>query len=122
MDKICAKAYQDGIPNASLEKLVDIITLPAYLDQGSLGKLIKNLYPASKVSDAVVVRVVGSLGHGRSKPPFPAQVGLLKWLVMVYDVLERPAVLSSLYTVIFNLLDTVAIRYFIPHSNRSILY
>jgi len=40
---VCATAYEDGLPNAPLEKLVDIITLPNQLDLGSIGKLIKNL-------------------------------------------------------------------------------
>jgi hypothetical protein len=30
---------------------------------------------------------------------------------MVYDVLENQRVLSRLYSVLFNLLDTIAIRY-----------
>jgi centromere protein I len=111
VDKLCLIAYEDGIPNASLEKLVDIITLPNQLDHASLTKLIKNFYPATRVQDTVVVKVVGSLGHGRSKPPFPAQVAMLKWLVMVYDVLEHPVILSQLYAILFNLLDTIAIRY-----------
>ena len=94
-----------------LAKLVDIITLPNELDQGSLASLIRNLYPAGKVPDAVVIRVVGSLGHGRAKPSYVVQAALLKWLVLVYDVLENPRVLAQLYSILFNLLDTAATRY-----------
>lgn len=97
--------------NASLEAIVDIITLPNQLDQASIGTLIRNLYPVSKVPDSVVIKVVGSLGHGRAKPSYTAQAALLKWLIMVYDVLESQRVLSRLYSVLFNLLDTIAIRY-----------
>jgi centromere protein I len=85
--------------------------LPNELDQGSLATLVKNLYPAIKVPDAVIVKVIGSLGHGRAKPSFSTQAALLKWLVMVYDVLENSTVLSRLYGILFNLLDTIAIRY-----------
>ena len=35
---------------------------------------------------------------------------LLKWLIMVYDVLEDLSVLSSLYSVFFNLLDMSGLR------------
>ena len=111
MDRICAEAYSDGLPNTSLNRLIDIITLPNELDQSSVGNLIKNLYPASKVADTIVIKVVGSLGHGRAKPSFAAQGALLKWLVLVYDVLENQKLLSQLYAVMFNLLDTMAIRY-----------
>jgi centromere protein I len=95
------------LANASLSRLVDLITLPSELDQASLGSLIRNLYPASKVPDAVITRVVASLRPGLT---FTVQAALLKWLIMVYDVLENQGILSQLYSILFNLLDTIAIR------------
>jgi centromere protein I len=104
------KAHEEGLPNASLSRLVDLITLPSELDQASRGSLVRSLYPASKVPDGIVIKIVGGLGHGQSKPPHSIQCALLKWLVMVYDVLDNQKVLSQLYGFLFNLLDTVAIR------------
>jgi centromere protein I len=109
--KVCSNAYEEGLSNAALEKLIDTITLPSHLDQASIGNLIRNLYPVSKVLNSAVIKVVGSLGHGRAKPSYTAQAALLKWLIMVYDILEDQRVLSRLYSVLFNLLDTIAIRY-----------
>jgi len=111
VDLVCIEAYQNGLQSASLNKLIDLITLPNEVDQASLSNLIKNLYPASKVPEVIVVKVVGSLGHGRAKPSYSTQAALLKWLVMVYDVLEDHMILSRLYNILFNLLDTIAIRY-----------
>jgi len=110
VDGISSRAYKDGLIDASLSRLVDIITLPNELDQATLGNLIRSLYPAGKVSDAVVIKVVGGVGHGLSKPSFSVQAALLKWLIMIYDVLENQRILSQLYSALFNLLDTVAIR------------
>lgn len=110
VDRICQAAYADGLSAASLLKLVDLITLPNELDQASLGSLIRNLYPAGKVSDVVVIKLVGGLGHGRAKASFTTQAALLKWLAMVYDILENHAILPQLYSILFNLIDTVAIR------------
>ncbi|ESZ92293.1 Mis6 domain-containing protein [Sclerotinia borealis F-4128] len=112
VERLCSRAYEEGLSNASLEKLIDIITLPNELDQGSIGSLIRHLYPTSKVTGAIVIKVVGSLGHGQAKPSYAAQAALLKWIVLVYDVLENQKVLSQLYAVLFNLLDTIALRYF----------
>lgn len=111
VDKICQRAYENGLDHASLDKLVDIVTLPNRLEQGSLGTLIRSFYPASKIKDAIIIKVVASLGHGRDKPALNVQGILLKWLVMVNDVLENQKILAQLYSVFFNLLDTVAIRY-----------
>ncbi|KAH7321554.1 Mis6-domain-containing protein [Rhexocercosporidium sp. MPI-PUGE-AT-0058] len=110
VDKICSKAYADGLSNASLELLVDIITRPNELDQSNLGNLIRHLYPATRVPDIIAIKVVGGLGHGRMKPSYSAQAALLRWLIMVYDVLNNQKVLSQLYSVLFNLLDTSALR------------
>ncbi|KUJ11771.1 Mis6-domain-containing protein [Mollisia scopiformis] len=110
IDRVCSKAYDDGFLVEELHRVVDTITLANELDQGSLSNLIRNLYPVSKVPDSVVIKVVSSLGNGRFKPSYNTQAGLLKWLVMVYDVLENPRMLSQLYSIIFNLLDTAAIR------------
>ncbi|CZR60000.1 related to Mis6 domain protein [Phialocephala subalpina] len=110
VDNVCAKAYEDGLLVGELNKLIDILTLPNELDQGSLGNLIRNLYPVSKVPDSTVAKVIGSLGHGRFKSSYATQAGLLRWLVLVYDVLDNPRILSQLYSTVFNLLDTAAIR------------
>ncbi|TVY29041.1 Inner kinetochore subunit [Lachnellula hyalina] len=115
VDKVCSKAYEEGFSSASLGRVIDIITIPNELDQASINSLIRNLYPAGKVSDSIVTKVVASLGHGRAKPSYNAQAALLKWLVMVYDVLENPKVLSQLYGILFNLLDTIAIRSHLCH-------
>ena len=111
VDKLCSHAYEFGLSSSPLSRLVDIITLPNELDQASLGSLIRNLYPAGKVPDAVVINVVASLGHGKAKPSFNVQAALLKWLTMVYEILQTPRVLSQLYAVLFNLLGTLSLRY-----------
>lgn len=85
--------------------------MPNELDQASIASIIKNLYPETKVSDDTAVKVVGSLGHGQSRAAFPVQAMLLKWLIMVHDSLENQKVLSHAYSFLFNLLDTIAIRF-----------
>jgi centromere protein I len=72
---------------------------------------VRNLYPASKVPDSIVCKLIGSLGHGRNKPSYATQAALLKWVVMIYEILENQTVLARLYSVLFNLLDTIATRY-----------
>jgi centromere protein I len=111
VDIVASKAYEHGLVRDLLEEVVDIITLPNELDQASVATLIRNLYPTGRVSDDVVLKVVGSLGHGRGKAAFPTQAALLKWLIMVYDILENQKILSQLYSQLFNLLDTIAIRF-----------
>jgi centromere protein I len=120
VDRICSRAYENGLDNTTLEKFVDLLTQPNELDQGTLGNLIRNLYPASKIPDSIIIKVVGSLGHGRAKTSHATQVAFLKWLVMVYDVLENQKILSRFYGVLFNLLDTLSIRYILfPYSRRK---
>jgi centromere protein I len=111
IDIIASKAYDHGLAQDNLEELVDIITQPNELDLGSVATIIKNLYPAGRVADGIVLRVVGSFGHGKAKAAFSVQAALLRWLIMVYDMLENQKILSQLYSLLFNLLDTIAIRF-----------
>ncbi|KAJ0286358.1 hypothetical protein COL940_003019 [Colletotrichum noveboracense] len=109
VDKVASSAYENGLLPEPLNELIYLLTRPSYLDQGSLNALLKSLYPATKLSNDVVWRVVGCLGHGELKPSLNLQSNLLKWLIMAYHVIENPAVLSQTYAVLFNLLDTAAI-------------
>ncbi|KFY46422.1 hypothetical protein V494_00465 [Pseudogymnoascus sp. VKM F-4513 (FW-928)] len=108
--RVASKAFEDGLSESSLDELVDIVTLPNELDQASIANIIRNLYPAAQISDDTLVKVIGSLGHGQTRSSFPVQSLLLKWLVMVYDSIRNPKVLSHAYSFLFNLLDTIAIR------------
>ncbi len=77
--------------------------------------MLRNLYPVTKVSREQALRAVAAVGIGRLKPSLTVQGLLLRWLIMVYHVLEAPAVLSQAYAVLFNLLDTAAIRQQLAH-------
>lgn len=122
IDAIASKAYERGLGHDALEELVDIITRPNELDMASVATIINNLYPAGRVSDEIVLKAVGSLGHGKAKAAFPVQAALLKWLIMVYDTLENQKILSQLYSLLFNLLDTIAIRFdHVQYITRSLL-
>ncbi|KAI9832492.1 MAG: hypothetical protein M1819_004281 [Sarea resinae] len=107
---VCGHAYEYGLPADVLDILIETITRPNGLNQSANTGIIKSLYPAGKVSSDVVFRVVGCLGPGQSKPSPSTQASLLKWLIMVYEVLEDPKALISLYGVLFNMLDMISLR------------
>jgi centromere protein I len=110
VNDICNHAFQNGLDSRSLRAVVDVIAVKTELDQTGNTSLVKSLYPARRVPPDVVVTVVGGLGQGNSKPSLPTQAALLKWLVLVYDVLEDATILSRLYGVLFDLLDTYSLR------------
>ncbi|KAK3327686.1 Mis6-domain-containing protein [Cercophora scortea] len=102
--------YDRGALPEELARLVDLVTVRNHLDQASSGAIIRNLYPSRKVDDKTVLRVVGSLGHGELKPALSIQSLSLRWLIMVYHLLDNSSILSQVYAVLFNLLDTATIR------------
>ncbi|KAI1633685.1 Mis6-domain-containing protein [Biscogniauxia mediterranea] len=110
VETLASLSYDQGLLPAELNELVDLVTTPNFLDQASLASIVRSLYPATTVSSDVVVKVVGCLGHGKLKPSLTVQGALLRWLVMIYHIIENQAVLSQSYAVLFNLLDTAAIR------------
>ncbi|KAL2129135.1 hypothetical protein VTI74DRAFT_8183 [Chaetomium olivicolor] len=110
VERATSVLYDRGALPDELSRLVDLLTIRNHLDQASLAAIVRNLYPSGKVGDEVVLRFVGALGHGQLKPSLPLQALFLRWLVMVYPLLGNPAILSQAYGVLFNLLDTAAIR------------
>ncbi|KAF2491888.1 Mis6-domain-containing protein [Lophium mytilinum] len=115
VDAICHHAFEDGLDAVSLDDIVDVVTRRTDLDQTSVTTLIKNLYPAQRVSADVVIRVVGSFGQARTKPTPASQVLLVKWLINTHEVLEDAKVLSRLYGVLFGMLDMISLRTSLCH-------
>ncbi|RYP60396.1 hypothetical protein DL769_008132 [Monosporascus sp. CRB-8-3] len=89
-------SYDRGVLPAELNDLIDLITTPNHLDQASLASIVRNLYPASTVSNDVVTKVVGSIGHGRSKPSLAIQGALLRWLSLARQTGNDPALTGLL--------------------------
>ncbi|OIW29534.1 Mis6-domain-containing protein [Coniochaeta ligniaria NRRL 30616] len=110
IERLTDSLYENGALPDDLVRLVGLVTHPRHLDQASLAAIVRNLYPTAKVPGDAILDVVGCLGHGELKPSLTIQGHLLRWLVMVYHVLEEPEALSRAYAVLFNLLDTAAIR------------
>lgn len=103
-------SYDRGLLPIELNELVDLATTPNHLDQASLASIVRNLYPATPVDNDVITKVIGSIGHGRSKPSLAIQGLLLRWLVMIYHIMQSQDALARGYSVLFNLLDTAALR------------
>lgn len=72
--------------------------------------MIKNLYPAQRVSGDIIVTVVAALGQGKGKPSPGTQDSLVKWLALIHEVIEDASILSRLYGVLFGMLDMISIR------------
>lgn len=115
VEHLVSLAYDQGLLPADLSELINLVTTPSFLDQASLAAIIRNLYPATSVSGDIIIKVVGCLGHGKLKPSLTIQAALLKWLVMIQNVVESRDPLLRAYPVLFNLLDTAALRTYACH-------
>lgn len=110
--ELVSVAYSQGVLPEELLLLIDLILSRSYLDQASLNSILKNLYPVDKVSEHVILKIIGSLGLGELRPSPALQSSLLQWVIQVYHVLDTKAqvILSRAYSVLFNLLDVSATR------------
>ena len=110
IDVISEHAFNFGLRNQELRSVVGLVAFRTSLDQSSVTTLIKNLYPANKVPNDVVIDVVGALGQAKHKPTASSQAALVRWLNLVQDALHDPNILSRLYGVLFDLLDMISLR------------
>ena len=107
---IATHAYEGGLPQVALERLVKITTTRSQLDQGTITTLIKNLYPVEVVSSSIVTKIACCLGPNKNKPSPATQSLFLRWLIMVHEFLADRSHLSKLYAVLFNHLDMISLR------------
>ncbi|KAI8943575.1 hypothetical protein NX059_001571 [Plenodomus lindquistii] len=110
VDVICRHALDHGLDEEPLRDVVQLVSVKTALDQSSVTTLIKNLYPAQHVPKDVIVTVVGALGQGKGKPTLGTQDSLVKWLILVHEIIQGSNVLSRLYSVLFGMLDMISIR------------
>lgn len=112
---VASDAYENGIPQDLLGRLLKILTTKNNLDQGTVTSLCKNLYPREAVSSNHVTRIVCCLGPSKSKPSAATQALLVRWLIQAYDLLEDKTYLGKLYAVLFNHLDMISLRKTLCH-------
>jgi centromere protein I len=120
VDVVCRHAFANGLDEDSLFTIVQIASRKTELDQTSVTTLIKNLYPAQRVSSDIVVAVVAALGQGKGKPSVGTQDILVKWLTSVHEITEDANILSRLYGVLFGMLDMISIRCASPKVRSSL--
>ncbi|KAG0250868.1 hypothetical protein BG011_008026 [Mortierella polycephala] len=95
-----------GLDQDQLTQMLGII-LTGKLDDTTTRKMIKLMLPRQKVPEMCGVKVLGSLGR---KLSFPCQAGLLRWLILVYDILDGRTKLQQLYGVAFHFLSYETLR------------
>ncbi|EUC36270.1 hypothetical protein COCCADRAFT_34278 [Bipolaris zeicola 26-R-13] len=115
VDVICRYATEGGLDQDALRHVVQLISVKTSLDQTTITTLTKNLYPARRIPRDVVLTVVGALGQGKGKPSPGTQDSLVKWLIIVHEIIEEQNVLSRLYSVLFGMLDMISIRTSLCH-------
>jgi centromere protein I len=120
VDSICDTAFENGLPRSALDVILNIITLPNHLDIASVGKLVRSLYPATKVHDGAVTSVIGCLGQGETKPAAQTQAALLRWLIQVFEMMDNRGIVARFYGVLFNLLSTYHLR-FVLYPGHNVL-
>jgi centromere protein I len=98
------------VASTALERLLKLLTRGNALDQGTITTLIKNLYPSERIVSKLITQVVCCLGPTKNKPSPATQALLLRWLILVYDLIEDRSHLSKLYAVLFNHLDMLSLR------------
>lgn len=115
VDAICDHAQRHGLSAAAVDKLIRIVASPKMIDQSSQTAIAKHLYLREVLRSDTVFTIVNALGHGNLRASATTQHFLLRWLTMIFEFAVDRAALSSLYSVLFNLLDILSLRQVLCH-------
>ncbi|KAG4304099.1 hypothetical protein PORY_002463 [Pneumocystis oryctolagi] len=110
-------AEKFGLDSESIDKGISMMCRSHHIDQSNTITIINSMMPCEKVKQKTVIRIFGSLGHGRGRASLFVQFKniLLKWVVMVYDYLEGYDELNQLYGVVFHYIGFVTLRKYLCH-------
>ncbi|GJJ70668.1 centromere protein I [Entomortierella parvispora] len=95
-----------GLSPDQLTEMLDII-LKGKLDDTTARKMIKLLLPRQHVPEMCAVKVLGSLGRQLS---YASQAALIRWVILVYDILDSRTKLQQLYGAVFHYLTFETLR------------
>ncbi|CAG8433086.1 10715_t:CDS:10 [Diversispora eburnea] len=96
-----------GLEIQQLTEIIEIILSGKYDDEDTR-KFIKFLIPRTKVPIKLIIKIFGSLGDRNIK--LKIQVLLLRWIILVYNILEDHSELYKFYGVLFHYMDYDTLR------------
>ncbi|CAG8462026.1 4858_t:CDS:10 [Funneliformis mosseae] len=96
-----------GLEVAQIAEVLNVI-LTGKLDDIDTKRLIKVLLPRTKISNFLVIKVLGSLGNKILK--YNIQALLLRWIIIVYNVIEDHSELLKFYGVIIHYMEYDTLR------------
>ena len=111
VDEICGRASGSGLRQAQCSAILRILIESKHVDQASRSAVIKSLYPLQDPSVDDQLLIIGSLGLGDGKPSLQTQSALLRWITLMFNLLHDIKTLQRCYSVLFNLLDMMALRF-----------
>ncbi|XP_062521667.1 centromere protein I-like [Corticium candelabrum] len=103
-------AKEEGLEAGQITSLLKAVGSGKIATQASV-KLIRCLIPREHVEQEAVLKVISSL----SVPTIPTSVKimLLKWTILVFELLDGEDLVGSLYDVLFYFLDSDSLRPFV---------
>lgn len=71
---LCIVAEKYGLDQESIDKGISLMCRNHHIDQSNTISIIHSMIPIAKVSQKTVIRILGSLGHGKTKASLFVQV------------------------------------------------
>ena len=114
VESVCDYAAQHGFSTSTLELILRILLTPKTFDQNTANRLFRILYPIGEIPDRLLFFIIERLGTGKRKALYANQQAAIKWLTLVFDLVNFSS-LSRCYAVLFNLLGVFPLRAHLCH-------
>ncbi|GBB86979.1 hypothetical protein RclHR1_13430003 [Rhizophagus clarus] len=103
---------ENGLEVAQLAEVLNVIII-GKLDHVDIIKLVKILLPRANVPNFLIIKVLSNLGNKVLK--YDVQALLLRWIIIVYNVIEDHSQLIKFYGVIFHYMEYNTLRPLLCH-------
>ena len=99
-----------GLDPSQIHSLSKQCFVPCITEKQRL-RLLYCLIPRSTVQDHTIVSIMGVFGTLMGPSHLSTKTTILKWLILVYDLIEPKQTLHKLYSVFFHYLEYETLRY-----------
>ncbi|RGB31764.1 Mis6-domain-containing protein [Rhizophagus diaphanus] len=103
---------ENGLEVAQLAEVLNIIFV-GKLECVDIKRLVKILLPRANVPNFLIIKVLSNLGNKGLN--YNVQALLLRWIIIVYNVIEDHSQLIKFYGVIFHYMEYDTLRPFLCH-------
>ncbi|CAH1780715.1 unnamed protein product [Owenia fusiformis] len=114
LDTLEENGRENGFSSDQIDVLIDVACGAKYAETVCM-RVLKSLIPKEDVSAFTVIKAVSWINCLHKGPPLTRKVFIIRWLLLVYDLVDNQDQVHLLYNMLFPMIEYVPLCPFLCH-------